>query len=84
MAAEAERVLAVTGVGRASRRLDVGHPIGLRTEHPQKGLRVHGAGADLEVVRLLDDAAAVGPVLRQRENQRLEIHEPPVRLDREG
>ncbi len=67
-------VLAETAVGRPARRLDVGDVPGLRAEHAEERLRVHGAGAELDVERLLDEAALRGPVVRQLQNQILERH----------
>ena len=52
------RVLAEAAVGGPPRRLHVGHVPMRRAEHAQKRLRVHGAGADLDVERLLQRAPA--------------------------
>jgi hypothetical protein len=54
-------ILAVTPVSRPARGLDVSDFIGLRPENAEKCLRVHGAGTDLDVIRLLKDAIAFGP-----------------------
>ncbi len=61
--AEPERVVAVAAVRRAARRLDVGHPPGLRPQNAQKSVRVHGARADFEVERLLEHASFARPEL---------------------
>ena len=58
---KAIRVLAVTAIGGATRRLRVPDADGLGPEHAQKRIRRHGAGADLDVVGLLQDAAALRP-----------------------
>ena len=55
--AEAVRVLAVAPVGGAHGRLDVGGAPGTGVEAAQERRGVEGAGADLGVVRLHDDAA---------------------------
>jgi hypothetical protein len=46
-----------------------------RAEHAEKRLRVHGAGPDLDVERLLQDAAARGPELLQLQDQTLKGHD---------
>ncbi len=74
VASQAERVFAVAGVGRTPRRLHVGHPVGLGAEDPQKALRMHRARTNLQIVRLLDDAAAIGPIALEIEDQRLQVH----------
>ena len=58
---EAVGVLAVAPVGRTHRRLHVGGPPGPRVEAAQERGRIEGAGADLGVVRLDDDAASLFP-----------------------
>ena len=65
---EAVGIVAVAAVGGAAAGLHIGDAVGLRAEHAQEGLRAHGAGADFHVVRLLNDAAALGPVLFQLED----------------
>ena len=75
MPAEAEGVLAVASIGRAPRRLDIGDTVRLGSEHSQKGLRMHRPSTHLDVVRLLDDAAAIGPVSLEIENQGLQVQE---------
>ena len=61
-------VLAVAAVGGPAGGLDVGHVPGLGPQGAQKGRRVEGAGADLEVVGLLEDATLVGPVFVEGKN----------------
>ena len=63
VATKSEGILAIAGIGGPARRLHEGDPIGLRSQRAQKRLRVHGSGADLEVVRLLNNAAAIGPIV---------------------
>ena len=60
---EAIGIVAVAAVGRPAAGLYVGDAVGRWAEHAQEGLRAHGAGAHLHIVRLLDDAAPFGPVL---------------------
>ena len=64
---EAVRVLAVAAVSRATAGLDVGDGVRLGAKHAQEGFRVHGSGADLQVVGLLDNAALLGPKPAKRE-----------------
>ena len=52
--------------------MDVRHPVRLGPQHAAEGLRAHGPGADFHIVRFLNDAAAVGPVLLEFENDVLE------------
>ena len=65
-------VLAVAAVGRPARRLHVGAAPGLGPERAQGRRRMEGAGADLHVVGLQDDAAALRPERLQRQNEGLE------------
>ena len=69
-------IVAVAAVGGTAAGLHVGHAVGLGAEHAQEGLRAHGAGAHLDVVRLLDDAAAFRPVLLQLEDDLLKRLHP--------
>ncbi len=66
------RVLAVAAVLGAARRLHVGGVPAAGAERAQRGRRMEGAGADLHVVGLQDQAALVGPVIVQRQDQPLE------------
>ena len=66
---EPVRVLPEAPVGRPPRRLDVGDVPGLGAEHAQKRLRVHRAGAELDIERLLNQAALGSPVVGQFQNQ---------------
>ena len=59
---DAHRVLAEAAVAGPPRGLAVGDAPRLGTEHAEEGVRVHRPRADLEVVRLLQDAALLGPV----------------------
>ena len=68
------RVLTKAGVRRPTRRLDVRDVPVRGAEHPQERLRMHRAGADLDVERLLQRTAARGPELGQLEDQALERH----------
>ena len=69
---QAVRVLAVAPVLRPARRLDIGGLPGFRPERAQRRRRMEGAGADLHVVRLQDDAALSGPETLQGQDQPLE------------
>jgi hypothetical protein len=71
---QAVRVLAEAPVGRPPRRLDVGDVPVRRAEHAQERLRVHRAGADLDVERLLQRAPARRPEFGQLQDQALEGH----------
>jgi hypothetical protein len=66
---EAVRILAVAAVGWSARGLRVGDADGLGAEDSEEGVRRHGAGADLDVVGLLKDAALVGPELLKPEEE---------------
>ena len=68
------RVLAEAAVSRTPRRLDVRDVPVRRSEHAQKRLRVHRAGADLDVERLLQRTPPRRPELGQLEDQALERH----------
>ena len=54
-------ILAVAAIGRPPRGLHVGHVVGLRPKHAQKGLRGHRARAHFDVVGLLQDTSALRP-----------------------
>src|SRR5262249_53735541 len=76
MTVDPERILAVATVHRASGGRAIGGPPGLRTEHPEESIRMHGPRADLDVVRLLEHGALSAPVLGEGQDQLLERHEP--------
>ncbi len=63
---KAKRVLAVAPVHRADRRLDVRGPPRARAEAAEERGRIQRAGAELGVVGLHQDAAALGPVVLER------------------
>ena len=69
---EAVGVLAVTAVGGPAGRLGIGHGERPRVEDAQKGLRRHGAGAHLHVIRLLQYASTLGPKGLQTKEEFLE------------
>ena len=75
---QAVRVLAEAAVGRPPRRLHVGDVPVRGPEHAQERLGVHRAGADLEVERLLQRAAARRPELRQLEDETLKRHRDAI------
>ena len=71
---EAIRILAEAAVGGPPRRLYIGDVPMRGSEHPQKRFRVHRAGANLYVERLLKRAPARGPEFGKLENQVLKRH----------
>ena len=64
-------ILAESSVRRSTRRLHVGHVPVRRTEHAQKGLGMHCAGAHFNIERLLEQAAPGGPEFRELEDELL-------------
>ena len=62
-------VFAVATVGGPTGWLHVADAIGCGTEDAEKSFRVHGAGADLGVVGLLEDAALLVPVMHELEDK---------------
>ena len=60
---EAVGIVAITAIGRASAGLHIGGAIRFRSQHPQKSFRTHSAGAYFHVVRFLNYAAALAPIL---------------------
>ncbi len=71
---EAVGVVAVTSVGGTAAGLHVGGAVRLRPERAQEGFGAGCARADFDVVRLLDDAAAVAPIALEVENDFLKSH----------
>src|SRR5262249_23726071 len=69
---EAHGILAGAAVLGAARRLDVGAVPGLGSERAQEGRGIERAGADLARIGLRDDAAALGPVALEPEDEILE------------
>ena len=65
-------VLAIAAVLGPARGLHVGRAPGLGPERAQGGRRVKGRRPHLHVVRLEDDAALIGPVALELEDQVLE------------
>src|SRR5271166_1927386 len=65
------RVLAVTAIGRATRRLHVANVVRLGAEYSQERLGRHGSCADFDVIGLLQDAPVLRPESLQAENQLL-------------
>jgi hypothetical protein len=60
---EAIGIFAVAAVGGPTRRLYIGDSIRIRPQDTEESLRVHGAGTNLNVIWLLEDAASIAPVL---------------------
>ncbi len=69
MLIEAVGILAVSAVGGTARGLHVGDTVGLGAEDAEKSFRRHGAGADFDIERLLQDAALASPELLQFEDE---------------
>jgi hypothetical protein len=56
-------IFAIATVGGPTRRLDVNNLVRLGTQNAKERFRVHGARPDLDVIRLLDDAPKIAPIL---------------------
>src|SRR5687768_3428219 len=69
------RILPEAAIIRATRRLHVRHVPRLRAQNAQQRLRMRGAGANLEIQRLLDDASLRGPEGAHFEDEILEGHD---------
>jgi hypothetical protein len=41
---------------------------------------MEGAGPHLQIIGLMNDATLVGPIVMQRKNEILEIHNPPCEV----
>ncbi len=65
---------AVEKTVKAAGGLHIGRPPRLRSQGPEEGCRVEGAGAHLEVVGLLDHASLRGPVALEGKDQFLKGH----------
>jgi hypothetical protein len=74
MLEHAIRILAESAVVRPPGRLHIGHAPRLRAEHAEQRLRVRGAGADLEVERLLQQTPVRRPEGGQFEDEVLKRH----------
>src|SRR5258708_10497992 len=68
------RIFTVAAVGGTAAGLDVSDAIGLGSEHAQERFRGHGAGAHFQIVRFLNNATAVRPVLLEAKDGLLEGH----------
>src|SRR5213594_912417 len=77
---QSSRVFAVSAVRRTTTGLWVARPPGLRAEGSQEGRGMEGASSHLEIIRLVNDAALVGPIAVQREEQLLKGHRSSLRL----
>jgi len=75
---QAVGVFAVAPVGGAATGFDYRHIPWFGTQRAQKGMRIHGAGSDFDVVALTDDAALCGPEILQSQCKFLEIHLKPL------
>jgi hypothetical protein len=67
-------ILAIASIPGTPGRLNIGHLPRLRAEDPERGCRMKRSGANLEVIRLLNDAPLISPKQFQRKDQLLEIH----------
>src|SRR5882672_1226221 len=72
MLVEAIGIFAVAAVGGPTTRLHVADAIGVEAKDTEKGFRMHRAGADFDIVRLLEDAALLYPKLGELQDQILE------------
>jgi hypothetical protein len=61
-------VFPVTTVGGPTRRLHVGYPVRIGSQHPEKCFGMHSACTYFNVVRLLKYAPSVTPVFLQLED----------------
>jgi len=59
-------ILSVATVGGPTAWLDVSDAVRIRPKDTQKSFRMHRAGADLYVVRLLQNATLLHPKMRER------------------
>jgi hypothetical protein len=66
-------VFAVTSIGWTTRRLDVCHTPGLRSQCSQIGVGIKRTRSFLHIVRLLNDTALFRPEVLQSQYQLLEI-----------
>jgi hypothetical protein len=66
---KAIRILAVASVGGPTRRLDVHNLIRPGTQHAKECFRVHGPCPNFDVIRLLNDASVIAPVLLQLKDE---------------
>ena len=76
---QAVGVFAVATVRGPPGRFHIGNLPGFRSQGPQKGGRVEGSGAHLDVVGLLDHASLRGPVPFEGEDQFLKGHNSSCR-----
>src|SRR5262249_25870321 len=79
MLVEAVGIVAVASVGGAAGRLNVSYLVRLGTKHTEKRFRGHGAGADFDIIRLLQNAAALRPELLQAKDHFLKCRRGGVR-----
>ncbi len=79
---EPVRIFAVAAVRGSPGGFHIGHIPGFGSQGPEKGGRVEGAGAHLEVVGLLDDASLGGPVPFEGKDQFLKGHISSCRFKR--
>ena len=66
---QAVGIFPIAPVGRPARRLHIRDFVRLRPQHAQKGFRRHGARADFDIVRLLQDTSALRPKSLQSKDQ---------------
>ena len=74
------RILPISSIRRTPTWLGIGGPPGLRAQRPEERGWMKRAGAHLQIIGLMDNAALVGPVMMQREDEILEIHNPPCEV----
>lgn len=69
-------IVPITSVRRPSRGHHISHPIRLGSENTKKSFRGHGAGADFEIVRLLESTSMPVPVAFQGQDDLLKVLHP--------
>ena len=60
---KAVRILSIASVGGPTRRLNVYDLVRSGTQNAQECFRVHCSRPDLNVIRLLDDAPVIAPIM---------------------
>ena len=69
MLKKAIRIFAIASVGGPTRRLDVHDLIRPGPQDAKKCFRVHGPCPNFDIIRLLNDASVIAPVLLQLKDE---------------
>lgn len=72
MLKQAIRIFSVSTVGGPTRRLSIRDAVRVRAQDSEERLRVHRAGTDFNIIRLLKYAPSIAPVLLQLKDEILE------------